>query len=53
MRSRRSVTLAADRHALAQLEVRDRLLRDLVIDRLLAGDRRQVGHGGVDASCGR
>src|SRR5215467_13380152 len=39
--------LGADRHAFAQLEGRDRDAR-LGDHRLLAGDRRQVGHGAVD-----
>src|SRR6476619_7169734 len=37
----------ADRHALTQLELGDRLAR-LGDDRLLAGDRRQVAHRAVD-----
>ena len=42
----RSVTLAADRLVFTQLEGRDRDAR-IGHDRLLAGDQRQVGRGGL------
>ena len=48
MRSRRKRDLAADRHAFAQLELGDRLLR-LGDHRLLAGDRLHLGGRGLDA----
>ena len=47
MRSRRSVTLAPIAMPSRSLKVAIDL-RDLVIDRLLAGDRRQVGDRAVD-----
>ena len=47
MRSPRSVTIVRDRLALADLELRDRLLR-AARHRLLPGDARELVGAGVD-----